>query len=80
MTTQAPSKKLFVLSATLALSGCGGPLDDRNTAIVENRPGPSFYVHEVLLKDGTRCVISTSGLPDGGTGIACDWGSKGALE
>jgi hypothetical protein len=72
---------LCILIAVLPLTGCDMPqADTSNTQTVLNRPGPSFYFHEVLLKDGTRCVVSTTGMSDGGTGVTCDWGGPKHVE
>jgi hypothetical protein len=59
----------------LALGGCGRSNTDKTVAVFDE-PGPAYYVHETRLKDGTRCVVSTSGRSDGGTGIVCDWRSS----
>lgn len=64
---------VLVALGLVAAGGCTSQLDTSSTAQVTDRPGPNFYVHEFILKDGTRCVISTSGLADGGTGVTCDW-------
>jgi hypothetical protein len=72
---------LVALGLVTGTGGCTVSYDETNTAQVTNRPGPNFYVHEFALKDGTRCVISTSGLADGGTGVTCDWsGAKLPVE
>lgn len=68
-----PMTHAVLVALGLVTAGCGGVIDTSNTAQVTDRPGPNFYVHEFILKDGTRCVISTSGLADGGTGVTCDW-------
>lgn len=47
-----------------------------NTIVTRSEPGPSYFVHEVRLRDGTRCVVSTSGSNQGGTGITCDWAAE----
>lgn len=76
-----PMSHAVLVALGLVTAGCGGVTDTSNTARVMNRPGPNFYVHEFVLKDGTRCVISTNGLADGGTGVTCDWaGQKPLLE
>ncbi len=72
------TKYLFVFSIMLAivvllLVGCSGDISTNNTLVKHNEPGPSYYVHDVTLKDGTRCVVSTSKRSDGGTGIDCDF-------
>lgn len=66
--------------ALLTLVGCVKGVDSPNTIVVYDEPGPAYYVHEIRLKDGTRCVVSTSALSDGGTGIACDWNSQESPE
>lgn len=64
--------------AMLMLAGCEQrPLDDSKTSIVRNEPGPSYYVHEARLQDGTRCVVSTSNDYRGGAAITCEWRSRG---
>lgn len=72
------TKYLFAFSillglAVLLLVGCSGDISTTNTIVKHNEPGPSYYVHDVTLKDGTRCVVSTSGSYKGGTGIDCDF-------
>lgn len=63
-----------LLSLTgLLLTGCSGDISTTNTLVKRNEPGPSYYVHDVTLKDGTRCVVSTSRSDRGGTGIDCDF-------
>ncbi len=64
--------KTFLIVLTVLLSACA-PLDGSNTVVTANHPGPTYYVHDVRLKDDTRCVVSTTNSYDGGTGIACDW-------
>lgn len=49
------------------------------TIVEHSEPGPSYYVHDILLKDGTRCVVSNTFSSSGGTGIACDW-KKSSVE
>lgn len=66
---------VFMAAAALP-AGCE-KVDTSKTLVVRGQPGPTYYVHEVTLRDGTRCVVSTSASPEGGTGITCDWGSRG---
>ena len=72
------AQSLFAFSillglAVLLLVGCSGDISTTNTIVKHNEPGPSYYVHDVTLKDGTRCVVSTSRSDRGGTGIDCDF-------
>ncbi len=64
---------LRLIVVALLLAGCDGDIGTRNTIVTHNEPGPSYYVHDVRLKDGTRCVVSTTSRRDGGTGIDCDF-------
>lgn len=68
---------LLALGIVSALTGCDGPYDGANTVQVHNEPGPSYYMHDMRLKDGTRCVVSTSSNEQGGTGVTCDWDKRG---
>lgn len=74
------TKTIVCISVLLLLAGCEPRLNSDHTTVVQDRPGPSFYFHEVMLKDGTRCVISTSSMSDGGTGVACDWRGEKNVE
>lgn len=71
----------LMIAALLVITaaGCAEQGTDK-TVVVVTEPGPRYYVHEVHLRDGTRCVVSTSMRSDGGTGIACDWRSAEEVE